>query len=210
MVATLTMPTWGQFAQLENDFNAVLSEVNYSWQNADALRVELAKAKADTEFYQGLHATQRDSIMSLYAKLDEAEAARDEATARATHAEEELAGANWRAEDNLRCCEVRDATIDALEGELEVAKAGYQHESRRADAFGKALTIAEGQCRDMEERATNAEYNARHYWRELQAETNKARMYRQERDWERRRYDEAMRPTLTFNTHVVGNAGIGG
>lgn len=180
--------------------------------------LRMAEAKADLAHYKSLHATQKDSILSLYAKLDEAEAARDEATARATHAEEELAGANWRAEDNLRCCEVRDATIDALEGELEVAKAGYQHESRRADAFDKALTIAEGQCRDMEERATNAEYNARHYWRELQAETNKARMYKQERDWERRRYDEVARSkgaplphTMRIgNFTIASNAALGG
>ena len=39
-----------------------------------------------------------------------------------------------------------------------------------------ALSLAEAQCRDMEERATNAEYNAKHYWRELQAEKNKSRM----------------------------------
>jgi chromosome segregation ATPase len=150
--------------------------------------LRMAEAKADLAHYKSLHATQEDSILSLYAKLDEAEAARDEATARATHAEEELAFASWQAEENLRCCELRDVTIDALEGEIETTR--------------KAIKAAENACSFHEERATNAEYNAKHYWRELQAETNKARMYRQERDFERRRYDEAMRPTLTFNAGI--------
>lgn len=223
-------------------------------------QLRMAEAKADLAHYKSLDATQKDSILSLYAKLDEAEAARDEATARATHAEEELAAANWRAEENLRCCELRDTTIDALEGELEAANKratlaemehaltlqelavtrkaikaaenGCAYHEKRAKEFDKALTIAESQCRDMEERATNAEYNAKHYWRELQAETNKARMYRQERDlliastgqlsetisWERRRYDEVARSkgaplphTMRIgNFTIASNAALGG
>jgi hypothetical protein len=238
---------------------------------------------SELAFYKGLHKQQAETITRLQGEVEEAKsgwagtsmelvayrallegsrrandgmrAMRDEAIVRATHAEEELAGANWltstctgsatdsgigkRAEDNLRCCEMRDAQIEALEGELaevkadrerirnaaleacdwhndradraemghalalqelavnrpaiKAAESACQYHEKRANALHDALSLAEAQCRDMEERATNAEYNAKHYWRELQAQENKNRSLTQQLAFERRRYDEATR-----------------
>jgi chromosome segregation ATPase len=124
---------------------------------------------ADLDFYKGLHKQQAETITRLQGEVDSVNAnldtlcfehgrkiaelilareERDEARARATHAEEALAAQCEMHEGILAQRDLRDSLIETQRDALI----------------------------DMQERATNAEYNAKHYWRELQAETNKAHM----------------------------------
>ena len=137
-----------------------------------------------------------------------------EAKDRAIAAEEELAIQSWRAEENLKssleyqrqlaaCADdrerIRKAALAACDGHIE----------RRGEAINESL-LATRKAQDMEYRAQNAEVNARYYWKELQSEQAKAKMYKQERDFERQQRDAHVCRVVVTSTNTVNTAAIGG
>jgi len=178
------------------------------------------------DFYEVLHVQQAETITRLQGELDEAKKgewswaywpellelrhAREkqaelltnlmnenrEARTRATHAERELAAQAARVEELTydRDSEYQRAVV------AEVEHAFALQEIRRLRTEGG------DKHKDMEERAVNAEYNARHYWRELQAQENRNQALARERDSLLRRVDELNKaPNLWSQVSVDGN-----